>query len=332
MADKPASFAPPRSGQKTYWHLLAARRVPSDYEVVTTQLHYYPVAGFAVATPVADWYRRHQTSPPGGDAPGGFADPRETTYTSYVQRKHEQEIHLDRACAGAPVVTALAPPAVALWESVIAPCRYPLHGLQMLAAYAASMAPWSRLTVTLAFQASDELQRIHRLAYRLAQLRATHPALGEDSRARWEQAPAWQGIRECVERLLVTYDWLEAYVAVNVVFKPLWEQLILHHCAARARRLEEPALAAILDCYADDGRWHHQCTMAACRSLEAAQPELASALERIAARWQPSVQAACESLARALDAISPGPESALDRLKPALARPLIDWRDRAASA
>jgi len=27
--------------RKTYWHLAAARRMPTDYEIATSKLHYY---------------------------------------------------------------------------------------------------------------------------------------------------------------------------------------------------------------------------------------------------------------------------------------------------
>ena len=56
-----------------------------------------------------------------------------------------------------------------------APLRYPVHGLQMLAAYVAQMAPASRVTNCAAFQSADELRRVQRLAYRTAQLGGRRP-------------------------------------------------------------------------------------------------------------------------------------------------------------
>src|SRR6185295_19180791 len=72
----------------TYAHLaaIAARgRMPSDYEIATTHLHYYLGRGFEVAMPIGDWYRRFQTeSPLACDDWDRFADPRQSTYGSYV--------------------------------------------------------------------------------------------------------------------------------------------------------------------------------------------------------------------------------------------------------
>ena len=297
--------------------------MPTDYEVVTSQLHYYPKTGFAVDTPVTEWYQAHQPTPPVDETKCDFADPRSTTYSDYVRRKHEQEIHLDRSCAERGLLSTLSglpPPALSFWDSIVAPARFPLHGLQMLAAYSASMAPLGRLTVVLAFQAADELQRIHRIGSRLSQLRASHPTLAPDSRGTWEQAAAWQGIRKCIERLLVTYDWIDGYIALNVVFKPLWELVLFEHCAERAQRLDDLALAAILDCYAEDGRWHRECTAAACQAMEAAYPDLPVRRDRVIAHWLAFVQPAFETLARAVDVIAPGTDSALEKVRGACAR------------
>ena len=39
----------------------------------------------------------------------------------------------------------------------------------------------------------------------------------------------WQPLRLFVERLLVTYDWGEAFVALNLVLKPMIDNLFLKH-------------------------------------------------------------------------------------------------------
>ena len=57
------------------------------------------------------------------------------------------------------------------------PLRFPVHGLQMLAAYIGQMAPASRITNCAAFQAADELRRLQRIAYRTVQL--SGPPLGD---------------------------------------------------------------------------------------------------------------------------------------------------------
>lgn len=287
---------PPKTGQKTYWHLMGQRKVPSDYEIVGSRLHYYPQCGFAVDTPVAEWYRQHQPAAAPGDEP--VRDPQGTTYATYVRRKLEQEIHLDRVCH-APGQNVPDAPARLLWTQLVAPARYPLHGLQMVAAYAGALAPWGRLTVMLAMQAADEMQRVHRLAYRLRQMQAAWPELGATAAAEWEQAPCWQGMRACVERLLVTYDWQESYFALNFVVKPLWEEVLLTQGADLARASGDPVLATLLDCFAEDSGWHAACADAALGTLVARGLVAADALAHSLPRWRALALDAATALAEA---------------------------------
>ena len=90
-----------------------------------------------------------------------FSDPRQTTYTTYVQRARELELTLEKlteqaAAEGDPDKLATT------WRAQLAPSlgplRYPLHGLHMLACYLGQMAPSGRITVVALFQASDELR------------------------------------------------------------------------------------------------------------------------------------------------------------------------------
>src|SRR5689334_129349 len=78
--------AKPPSKQRTYSHLMGTRRMPSEYEIVTSRLHWYVKAGFEVATPIAPWYAKWQReSPLAAEDWDAFLDPRETTYTRYVK-------------------------------------------------------------------------------------------------------------------------------------------------------------------------------------------------------------------------------------------------------
>ena len=110
-----------------------------------------------------------------------------------------------------------------LLGAVLAPLRYPIHGLQMLAAYVGHMAPSGRIVVAAAFQSADEMRRVHRIAYRMRQLQNKRVAFGKDSKAEWQSEPMWQPLREMIERLLVTFDWAEAFTGVNLVLKPMFQ-------------------------------------------------------------------------------------------------------------
>src|SRR5437660_11287511 len=55
--------------QKTYWHLLQQKRMPTEYEIVTSKLLCYTGEGFTgkrfeLDVPLQDWYRRYQEDSP----------------------------------------------------------------------------------------------------------------------------------------------------------------------------------------------------------------------------------------------------------------------------
>ena len=85
---------------KTYWHLAAARKKPTDYEIATSRLLYYVERGFEVTTPIASWYARHQQGSPLACSDwDGFRDPRETTYTKYTELQAAKEKFVDAILA-----------------------------------------------------------------------------------------------------------------------------------------------------------------------------------------------------------------------------------------
>src|SRR3954468_16302015 len=187
---------------KTYSHLAQGRRMPSEYELVTSRLLYYPERGFEVAVPLGDWYRRHQQGSP-LQAPDweAFEDPRHTTYTRYVTLQAQQEAHVEGILGSIEAQGydgALSPAALELLARAVAPLRFAFHGLQMAAAYVGQMAPAGRITVASLLQAADEMRRLQRVAYRLGQLRrveAGFARVDEESRALWQGDASWQPLR-----------------------------------------------------------------------------------------------------------------------------------------
>ena len=69
--------------QKTYWHLLPQKRMPTEYELVTSKLLCYTGEGFTgkrfeLDVPLLDWYKRYQQdSPLTCTSWDTFRDPRE---------------------------------------------------------------------------------------------------------------------------------------------------------------------------------------------------------------------------------------------------------------
>ena len=141
----------------------------------------------------------------------------------------------------------LRPEWVAVLERLVAPMRYPAHGLQMVASYVGSMAPGGRVVVCSLFTAADEMRRIQIVAYRMRQLQRTYPGFGKSSKTTWETDAAWQPLREVIERLLVTYDLGEALVALSLVVKPAIDELLVARLARCARLAGDDVLAKLLD-------------------------------------------------------------------------------------
>jgi len=280
---------------RTWWHLAASRRIPSDYEVVSTRLHYYPAQGFEVATPGSAWMQRHGLgSPFWSEAWDSFMDPRATTYASYCAMQSAREAHVSQ-------VLALEGPVLdAHWieelDRLLAPSRFPIHALQMLAAYIGSMAPSGKVTIAAMFQAADEMRRLQHVAFRTWQLSEHHPGFGEKARTRWERDPSWQPLRELIERMLVTYDWGEAFCACCLVVKPAFDRFFTEVLADRARAAGDDALRRLLAVHADDAAWHRAWSEGLETLACSSHPPNAELLSQWKARWEPAAAAAFAAL------------------------------------
>jgi toluene monooxygenase system protein E len=139
---------------------------------------------------------------------------------------------------------------VHLLQRLYLPARFPVHALQMTGLYIGQLAPSSFITNASYFQAADELRRIQWVAYRAKSLSLEHGAdLASSARARqcWEEDPAWQPLREAVEKMLIAYDWGEAFVALNLTLKPVFDAVFNVQLAELARAQGDALLALMLD-------------------------------------------------------------------------------------
>ena len=140
------------STRKTYSRIESGRRVPSEYEVVSSDLHYNFPRRFELSAgnPVIDWHYRHREgSPFRAENWELFADPRRTTYRGYNELQDRKEDVVDgllREIDETDYDARLSDAWVEFLHRWYAPLRFPMHGLQMLAAYVAQLAPASRIT------------------------------------------------------------------------------------------------------------------------------------------------------------------------------------------
>jgi hypothetical protein len=274
---------------KTYSHLERDRRLPNEYELVTSRLLYYTERGFEVKTPLDAWYEKYQRgSLLRASDWERFADPRETTYAKYTALALKGETYLDGVLAAMQsndYDRALSAQWRGTLDRVIGPLRYPLHGFQMIAAYVGQMAPSGRITVSALFQSADEIRRIQRLAYRMTLLQSLDSAFGRDSKTAWLRDPVWQPLREAVERCLVTYDWGECLVALNLCIKPLIDELFMTYLSREAEEHDDHLLGQLFSSLDEDCRWHRAWTVALLRMAVEDNLQNRTVIYDWASRW-----------------------------------------------
>ena len=307
------------SVQRTYWHLAGLGRKPSDYDIASSELLYHARRGFELKTPVSAWTERHQLGSALGCANWErFRDPRATTYASYVTLQRNQEVFVDGLLQAADddgSAAGLPAPWLRTLDQVLGTLRFPLHGLQMVAAYLGSLAPSGKIAIACTFQVGDEIRRIQRLTQRLAQLERVHPGLGRGAKSSWQHAAAWQPLRALIERLLVSYDFGEALVALCAVVKPALDALFMDELAAIARSQRDDATHKLLGALGRDCAWHAQWSGAllalAAEEREPNRQAIAGWLER----WREPTLAALLPLLTLLESGEPSaasdPESPL---------------------
>lgn len=287
------------TGQRSYWHLQARGRVPQPYEIATSQLLYHTELGFALPTPGADWMQRYGLASPLRGKFREFQDPRSTTYARYVELQAARESFVEQLLLAAEQTgedRALPPGWLDVLGAVLPVLRYPSHALHMLAAYVAHLAPEGRVVVAGAFQAADELRRLQHWAYRMRQLQELRPGFGEAAREQWQTHPAWQPLRRVLERLLVTYDFGEAFCALQLVVKPALDELYMVEFAALAQERGDRLFAALAQALEADCSWQRAWSDELVRVALREYPDNVASLRAWVAHWWPPMQAALPPL------------------------------------
>lgn len=291
--------------QKTYWHLLQQRRMPTEYEIVTSKLLCYTGEGFTgkrfeLDVPLRDWYKRfQQESPLICSSWEKFRDPRETTYTKYTEIQRDKEIFVDgilEEIDSSGYHGRLSPRWLHVLSRVVAPLRYPGHGLQMVASYIGQMAPSGRIVITATLQAGDEMRRVQRIAYQVRQLQRIYLGFASDSKERWESDPLWQPLRMAIEKLLICYDWAESFVALNLVLKPMVDDLFMNHLSDLALREGDHLLGQVFYSLNEDCLWHRQWSQALTRMAIEDNSLNSATIQGWIEKWYPVAAGAVRAL------------------------------------
>jgi toluene monooxygenase system protein E len=222
---------------KTWSVLGDTRRKPTEYEAVTGKFHYHfnrKPAPFDLDpnSAINQWYLKHREgSPLQAEDWEGVRDPAALNYRRYIALQHEREVYAEGVVDHFETLDhddKLDPAWVTVLERVYLPARFALHVLQISSLYVGQLAPSAYITNAAFFQAADELRALQWIAYRAKSLSLSHGtqlANSEATRRIWELDEAWQPARETLERLLLAYDWGEAFTALNLVVKPTVDAL-----------------------------------------------------------------------------------------------------------
>lgn len=295
------------------WSLYTERRKPGEYEIVTHRLNYHfrrQPAPFELSPdmPLNRWYLRYREgSPFQVEDWEGFRDPARLTYRAYVQRQRERELYLDNLIdefERKDHYAHLSQAWVRVLERLYLPSRFAGHILQMQTLYVSQMAPSSYITVAFHFQGGDEMRRVQRSAYLAKALSFYHyPELAqsESTRRIWEEDAAWQPMRELLEKLLVAYDWGEAFAALTLVVKPVYDAMFNEQLAVLARKNEDLLLALIADDFALDTKRHQETACALVNYAIQHKPELHELLVDWVKKWSPLAQRAVTGLSSYLE-------------------------------
>jgi hypothetical protein len=291
------------NGRRTYHHLEGRGRLPSEYEIASSRLLYYPERGFSVRTEVGAFLNLHQHASSLRCADWDrFHDPRATTYSRYTRIQREKELFVDglfRSIEHGDHDKKLDPRWLWMLERSLPVLLYPGHALQMISAYVGQMIPSGRVLMASLFQAADEMRRVQRLAYRVRMLEKTHPGFGREGKAYWLTEPDLQPLRRLIETLLVTYDPGEAFVATNLVLKPVLDRFVSTTLARRAVDEGDALFAGVLRSLGEDSLWHRDWATALARLLCEETSDNEDAMRAIVRRFKPEARLAVLGLEKA---------------------------------
>lgn len=295
-----------------------ARRRPTEYEIVTGGFHYHfnrKPAPFDLDpnTAINRWYLEHREgSALQADDWEGFRDPAALNYRRYIALQHDREIYAEGLVDHYEALDHdehLEPEWVAVLERLYVPARFAFHVLQITGLYLGQLAPSAYITNAAFFQAADELRALQWIAYRAKSLSLTHGAQlanSEATRRIWELDEAWQPARETLERLLLAYDWGEAFTALNLVIKPTLDALFKESLAELAAAHGDGLTAALLqESRVDSVRsqaWSAELARYSV-TVNAANHDVLTGWQ---AKWQPLADRAVDGLA-AIFAAAPHP-------------------------
>jgi toluene monooxygenase system protein E len=283
----------PARKRRTFSTFGDVRRMPSEYEIVTHEQNWTLRQGRTAtfeqnpSSAANLWFLTYrENSPLKAENWDAFRDPDALTYRAYVTLQSDAETKM-AGVLEAHAGTAPDPGMVALLGELFTPARYLYHGFQQVEAYIGYMAPSSYITNAAGFATADFLRRVTTIAYRTRELQIASPdsGIGSSERSRWESVPQWQGARKAIEYALVSYDWAEAFTALNLVLAPTLDDVLLTQLGQLAQAQGDELTWLVTGFLAKDSQRRGRWSRALADLAVAQRPENRAVLGKWVARW-----------------------------------------------
>lgn len=328
--------AAPTRRLKTWSVAGDSRRKPTEYEAVTGKFHYHfnrRPAPFDLDpdSAINRWYLKHREgSPLQTDNWEGFRDPAALNYRRYIALQHDREIYAEGVVDHYEALGndhKLDPAWIETLTRIYVPARYLFHVLQITSLYVGQLAPSAYITNAAFFQAADELRALQWIAYRAKSLSLTHGAQlanTEATRRIWETDQAWQPARETLERLLLAYDWGEAFTALNLVVKPAFDAFFKEVFVDVAAHNGDGLTAALLQESRVDTTRNQAWSAALARYALTANPGNRAVIYDWVEKWRPFADRAVDGLG----AVLPDPDAAGSQTAHSVAAFTAQWADK----
>lgn len=295
------------AGNRTFTWFTPARRRPSEYELYTVGQQSTPEQWLHVDWPLrfddgrAPW--SEESSAVRTSAWSAYRDPSQLWQRPYVSTSNQDEQALARLV---PVMTKGSATTIApTWSKEVLGRTYAAwpfveYGLFLALAYVVRQAMADTVQFSVVFQASDRMRLLQDIVHHLDHLQEDVPGFTDSgAREAWMTDSTLVPIRELVEGIAASDDWVEILVVTTLVFEPLLGYLAKSELfSRRAPLFGDGTTPTVLALALRDTDRHAESVQALVRLLtaDATHGEQNHAtIRRWIGQWQPRCEAAARS-------------------------------------
>jgi methane monooxygenase component A beta chain/propane monooxygenase small subunit len=323
------------SGNRTFTWFAPARRRPSEYELYTVGQQSTPEQWLHVDWPLrfddgrAPWVE--ESSAVRSSSWSEYRDPAQVWQRPYVSATNQDQQALARLV---PVLTKGAATTIgATWSKEVLGRTYAAwpfveYGLFLSLAYAVRQAMSDTIQFSIVFQAVDRMRLLQDIVHHLDQLHGDFPAFSDcDARGAWMSDSTLVPIRELVEGIATSDDWIEVLVVATLVFEPLLGYLAKSEFfSRRAPLFGDRATPTVLALALHDTDRHIRSVQALVRLVTADSihgEQNHATIRKWIGQWQPRCEAAARSFLPVLAATGLDEDGCANALSRALANQQI---------